>query len=128
MVASADEPVQDMTVPTGMFQVAMEHERPRMQSQTACQSTGQDVRLQIDLDTLGQDDFDLASSAPAGQRHEGGPGPRPTGSMHVGVDRDNVLVAAEQGQLGMPPRHKRKKSRSKSQLPHSARHPEYRQH
>ena len=66
VVASADEPMHDMTVPTGMFQVAMEHERPQMQSQTACQSTGQDVRLQIDLDTLGQDDFDLASSAPAG--------------------------------------------------------------
>ena len=60
--------MHDMTVPTGMFQVAMEHERPRMQSQTACQSTGQDVRPQIDLDTLLQDDFDLAGSAPAGQR------------------------------------------------------------
>ena len=74
VVTSAVEPMHDMTVPTGMFQVAMEHERPQMQSQTACQFTGQDVRLQIDLDTLGQDDFDLASSAPAGQRHEGGPG------------------------------------------------------
>ena len=40
VVASADEPMQDMTVPTGMFQVAMEHEQPQMQSQTACQSTG----------------------------------------------------------------------------------------
>jgi len=84
VVTSADEPMHDMTVPTGMFQVAMEHERPQMQSQTACQFTGQDVRLQIDLDTLGQDDFDVASNAPAGhpdsqsgnvEEHQLHPGP-----------------------------------------------------
>ena len=43
----------------------MELELPQMQSQDACQSPGQDVRLQIDLDALGQDAFDLAGSAPA---------------------------------------------------------------
>ena len=85
MVASADKPIQDGTVPTGMLQVAMEHERPRMQSQTACQSTGQAVRPQTDLDTLLQDDFDLASSSPADQRHEGGL--RPTDTAGVPAER-----------------------------------------
>ena len=64
--ASADVPMPDVTLHTGRSQAAMELELPQMQSQPACQSPGQDVRLQIDLDSLGQDDFDLAGSAPAG--------------------------------------------------------------
>ena len=91
VVTSAVEPMHDMTVPTGMFQVAMEHERPQMQSQTACQSTEQAVRLQIDLDTLGQDDFDLAGSALPGQRPAGVPGTATKkarrGSKHRNHDR-----------------------------------------
>ena len=53
----------------------MEHERPQLQSlgQT-CQSTGQDVRLPFDLDTLGHDDCDLTDSALAGHRPAGVPG------------------------------------------------------
>ena len=83
VLASADEPMQDGTVPPGTSQV-----------QPACQSTGQGVRLQIDLDTLGQDDFDLAGSALPGQSPAGEPGTatkkaRKThrGSKHRGRDR-----------------------------------------
>ena len=83
--------VDDMTVPTGMFQATRGHERPQMQSQTACQSTEQAARLQIDLDTLGQDDFDLAGSALPGQRPAGVPGTATKkarrGSKHRNRDR-----------------------------------------
>ena len=61
---------------TGMAQAAMGLELPHMQSQNACQLPGQTVRLEVthvDLDTLGQDDFDLTGSALAGRRHDRGP-------------------------------------------------------
>ena len=62
-----------------------------MQSEDACQSTGQEVRFQIDLDTLGQDAFDLAGSAPAERRQDSGPGTAKKkahrGNKHRGRDR-----------------------------------------
>ena len=97
-----------------------------MQSLDACQSPGQDVRLQIDLDVLGQDDFDLAGSAPTRQHHDGGH--RPGDSMPVGhsLDHGSILVEAGQGQPVMPPRRKRKTSRSKKQPSFDDRHPKRR--
>ena len=135
VVTSANEPMHDMTVPTGMFQATMGHELHQMQRQTACQSTGQDVRLQIDLDTLGQDDFDLAGSAPAwhqldtnvhtmGQRPAGDkmPAPASQGQADPTLAEGNAAVGEVPGQLSTPaqgpghaPRRKKKVFRSNAQ-------------
>ena len=83
-----------------MFQAVMEHERPQLQSlgQT-CQSTGQDVRLPFDLDTLGHDDCDLTDSALAGHRPDSVPGTTTKktrrGSKHSGRDRITCDPASE---------------------------------
>jgi hypothetical protein len=53
-VTSADVPLQDVTVSTGMFPATMELERPQVQSQPTHQSAGAEMCLQIDLDTSRQ--------------------------------------------------------------------------